>query len=391
MASMSWGIGFYGMSVLLVEIHATRGWPIPLVSAAITTHYLVGAALISRLDDAHGRFGVARVTAAGLCLTAAGLLCWAHALHPWQLFGAALVSGAGWSATSSAAVNAMLAPWFARRRPVALSMALNGASLGGIVVAPAAVLLNNSVGFEATAIGAAVLLIGVLAPLARWQLALTPAMMGQTIDNDPPTVGAPAPAPPGAPLPRREIWRDPLFRRVMMSFGIAMFAQVGLLSHLLAYLADHMAEAQAAVLLGLTSLSAVIGRSVLGALAQRIERRTAAASSISVQLVGLLVLQTLDGPVALGIGCLLFGFGVGTMITMPTIILQTRFGSGASLGRAVGLVVAVHQGLFSFAPATFGLLRGWLGDYRLVLILATALMAFAAWLLLPGRADRVRH
>lgn len=171
----------------------------------------------------------------------------------------------------------------------------------------------------------------------------------------------------------------------MMAFGIAMFAQVGLLSHLLTYLSAHIAESQAAMLLGLTSLSAVVGRSALGALAQRIDRRSAAASSMLVQLIGLLVLQTLDGPFALGIGCLLFGFGVGTMITMPTIILQTRFGSGAGLARAVGLVVAVHQGLFSFAPATFGLLRGWLGDYRLVLALATLLMALAAWMLLAGR------
>ena len=46
------------------------------------------------------------------------------------------VSGAGWAATSGAALNAIVAPWFDRDRPKAMSMAFNGASVGGILFAP---------------------------------------------------------------------------------------------------------------------------------------------------------------------------------------------------------------------------------------------------------------
>jgi hypothetical protein len=35
-AVFTWGIGFYGPPVFLNTIHYDRGWPIPLISAAIT-------------------------------------------------------------------------------------------------------------------------------------------------------------------------------------------------------------------------------------------------------------------------------------------------------------------------------------------------------------------
>jgi hypothetical protein len=42
-----WGIGFYGPSVFLRTLHDDRGWPIALVSAAITAHFL--ARIVCRL------------------------------------------------------------------------------------------------------------------------------------------------------------------------------------------------------------------------------------------------------------------------------------------------------------------------------------------------------
>jgi hypothetical protein len=77
-----------------------------------------------------------RITRAGALLTALGVLGWGFAQEPWQLFLATPISGAGWAMTSGAALNAMVAPWFVRRRPAALSMAFNGASMGGVIFSP---------------------------------------------------------------------------------------------------------------------------------------------------------------------------------------------------------------------------------------------------------------
>ena len=62
-----------------------------------------------------------------------GVTAWAVAQEPWQLLAATVFSGAGWAAMGAAAVNQIVSPWFIRTRPAALSMAYNGASVGGIV------------------------------------------------------------------------------------------------------------------------------------------------------------------------------------------------------------------------------------------------------------------
>ena len=48
-ATFAWGFGFYGQSVYLADLHATRGWPSSLIASATTVNYLIGALLLSRV------------------------------------------------------------------------------------------------------------------------------------------------------------------------------------------------------------------------------------------------------------------------------------------------------------------------------------------------------
>ena len=81
-------------------------------------------------------FGVPATIVTGACVTAVGIVGWASAAAPWQLFAAAIATGGGWVALGAVAVNAVIAPWFERARPVALAKAYNGASIGGVVFSP---------------------------------------------------------------------------------------------------------------------------------------------------------------------------------------------------------------------------------------------------------------
>jgi MFS family permease len=138
--------------VFLHVLHEERGWSVSLISSAITCHFLLSAGIVARLPTLYRRFGLAATTRAGGLAAGLGVLAWALAGDPWQLFPAALLSGAGWALTSGAAVNAMVAPWFERRRPAALSMALNGASVGGVLFAPLWALLISRLGFPLAAV-----------------------------------------------------------------------------------------------------------------------------------------------------------------------------------------------------------------------------------------------
>lgn len=58
LALFGWGVGFYGPPVFLHAVIARTGWPLPLVSAAVTFHFLFGAAVVAGLSSIHRRVGI---------------------------------------------------------------------------------------------------------------------------------------------------------------------------------------------------------------------------------------------------------------------------------------------------------------------------------------------
>ncbi|MBK9080275.1 MAG: MFS transporter [Hyphomicrobium sp.] len=166
-AVFAWGIGFYGPGVFLQTLHATKGWPIATISTAITAHFLIGAAIVAFLPEVHRALGLAQSTIFGAVLTALGIIGWSMSASPSHLFAAAVLSGIGWALTSGAAINAMIAPWFDKDRPKAISHAFNGASIGGVIFTPLLVAMISQIGFPQAALIFGTAMILVVAPLAH--------------------------------------------------------------------------------------------------------------------------------------------------------------------------------------------------------------------------------
>src|SRR5262245_12660285 len=147
LAVCGWGMGFYGPPVFLHAVQDARGFSLAIVSTAVTTHFLIGAVTVANLPALYRHFGLPAVTRAGAISLAAGVLGWALAISPWQLFVATIFSGAGWVALGAAAVNEIVSRWFVRNRAAALATAYNGASIGGVVFSPLWVTAIGLVGF----------------------------------------------------------------------------------------------------------------------------------------------------------------------------------------------------------------------------------------------------
>jgi MFS family permease len=393
-AVFGWGIGFYGPPIFLHAVHETRGWSVALVSAAVTSHFLLGALVVANLARLHRRLGVPATTSAGgLCL-ALGILGWALAAEPWQLFAATLVSGAGWAATGGAAINAMVAPWFVRRRPAALSMAYNGASVGGVVFSPLWVALIAAFGFAGAALLAGTVAVVVLALLARRYLAPTPTALGLRPDGE---GGAPAATSSAtSPAPRCAFRRDRRFLTLAAGTALGLFAQIGLIAHLFSLLVPALGPGGAGAAAGLATAAAVLGRTLLGwLLPQGADRRLAASGNYGLQVLGSLALLLAGGGdvVLLLTGVVLFGLGLGNATSLPPLIVQAEF-SPADAARAVALVTAVGQASYAFAPGAFGILRdllpGATGGAPMLFLAAAGLQVAAAATLLLGRRPRAR-
>ena len=79
---------------------------------------------------------------------AAAAVAMGQVTEPWQLYLANAVLAFGWSGTSLSMINNTLGLWFDKKRGMAISLALNGASFGGIIGVPLLVAAIGHFGFQ---------------------------------------------------------------------------------------------------------------------------------------------------------------------------------------------------------------------------------------------------
>ena len=360
LGAFGWGIGFFGPPVFLGEKLQTSGWSLGLISAAVSVHFLLGALTGAHLPELHRRFGAAVATKAGATAMAAGIVGWAVSAAHWQLFLAAALTGVGWGTMSAAALNLIVAPWFVRTRPAALSAAYNGGSVGGIVFSPLWVGAIGVLGFAwaATAIGLAMLLI--IWALADRYFERTPRAMGLQPDGNAPHVRSARVASPAAePLPGAALWRDRTFLLLAAGMSLGLFAQIGLTAHLFTLLAPALGAQGAGWAMASITVMAIAGRSAFAAvMAPGTGRSLFACIGYFAQLCGSVAFLIAGGEHLAWIvaGIALFGIGFGNATSLPPLIAQVEFDEG-DVQRVTALIVGIAQTGYALAPAAFGVVR----------------------------------
>jgi len=362
-ALFGWGVGFYGPPVFLHAVLVRTDWSLSLVSAAVTFHFLFGAGVIAVLPGIHRRFGIPAATLVGSVLLAAGVLGWAAAVEPWQLFVAALFTGGGWAPMGAAGINAIIAPWFVDKRPLALAKAYNGASIGGMVFSPLWAELIDRAGFPAAAMMVGLVMVVVVMSIATRELVRTPFGEGQGVDGRGygnvlvAAVFSEGVASTISPA----LWKEHRFLTLAAAMSLGLFAQIGLIAQLFSLMAPSMGMRLAGGIMALATGCAMGGRFIMAwLLGGRTDRRRAAAASYAVQALGTLLLWA-AGPEHLALfvlGIVLFGLGIGNATSLPPLIAQAEF-APTDVARVVARSVALSQALYAFAPAVLaGLILG---------------------------------
>ena len=356
LAIFGWGLGFYGQSVYVAELHRLRGWPTSLISSGTTFFYLFGAALVAFVAEAIRAFGPRHCLVAGTFAMAAAAVAIGQVREPWQLFLADALLGFGWAGTSLGIITNTLGLWFDSRRGMAISLALNGASFGGIVGVPLLVAGIGYFGFPGAMTVAAIVMVALMVPMILVFVGRPPLLAH----------GA-AVARPDAPSPtqiRARAFRDIAFLSVSAAFALVLFAQVGFIVHLIAFLDGVVGRERATLAMALLTAMAVVGRVLFSFVIDRMNQRLASALSFVSQAVALAIVINVRNDIALLAACALFGFSVGNLITLPSLIVHREF-DPRSFGVLVSLITAINQITYAFGPGAVGLLRDISGSYAL--------------------------
>jgi MFS family permease len=357
LATFGWGLGFYGQTVYLAELHRLHGWPTSLISAATTFFYLFGAVLVAFISEAMRSFGPRNCLLGGVVAMAVAAALIGEVAAPWQLYAVNALLAFGWAGTSLGVITNTLGLWFDKKRGMAISLALNGASFGGIVGVPLLVAAIGRFGFAGAMMSAAITMLVLMIPVILVFVGRPPGRVGLATD----LVAADQPS---ASRIRAQAFRDVGFLTVSIAFALVLFAQVGFIVHLMSFLDPIIGREHAATAVAVLTAMAALGRVLFSTVIDRLNQRLASAISFASQAVALAIIINSRNEMVLIAACGLFGFSVGNLITLPALIVQREF-DPRSFGVLVSLITAINQITYAFGPGIVGLLRDASGSYAL--------------------------
>jgi MFS family permease len=142
--------------------------------------------------------------------------------------------------------------------------------------------------------------------------------------------------------------------------------------HQIAFMEPIVGRAQAALSVSVMTAFAVTGRLTLGTVVDRLDPRWISSVSMFSQAAALFAMTRTTDTTLLLICCAAYGFSVGNIITLPSLIVQREFPT-AAFGLVLGLSTAIGTFAGAIGPGLIGLFRAAAGDYTAALLFCVAL------------------
>jgi MFS family permease len=216
---LTWGTLWYSAALLLPLLAQARGWSITLVMSGISVGLLAGGFASPRIGKAIDKYGGHYVMAAGSLLGAAGLAVLPFVTHPVVYYVVWVALGIAMAANLYDPAFATLTRIFGAdaRKQITLLTLMGG--FASTVSWPATHLLLGVTDWRGTYFIYAAVMALVVAPLHAFAIPRTKAK-------------APAPV-EGAKMPAVLASKGLIFALVACAFATFMFAQSGMLTHML--------------------------------------------------------------------------------------------------------------------------------------------------------------
>lgn len=380
-AVVGWSLTVFGMGVYVHVLSAQRGFSIGLISTAVTVSYLVSAVCLLSVGAATARFGPKPVIGFGACFLAVAVIALAFCDRGWQVFAVFAAMGVGRACLSSTSISTTLAPWFERHQGRAVSTALLGASVGGMVGTPFLLAVIGGFGSRGGLMLTGLITILIVLPVVFFVMKRSPHEMGLLPDGAVASVNAVPVA--HVVWSRKGAMATRRFNTQLFAFALALAVQIGFLSHHVSIVAPILGENIASLAVSCAALAAFAGRIALASFADRIDLRLTCGGVMMLAALSLVAMSQATGLESLLTTSVLYGLTIGNLTTLSPLIVRREFGA-VSFGAVFGAAASVIGLASAFGPGLFGVLRDFVGNYSLALMIAGLLNVVAAIVIVWG-------
>ncbi len=395
-AVMSLGV-FQGLGTYLVALERQFGWSRTALSGAFAFSRVQGAAIGPIEGFLIDRFGSRRMIFIGFSIMGGGFIFLSRTEEIWQFYLGFIILTLGSGLGGWLACVTIVNNWFIRKRSIAMSSAMSGMHIAGLLVSVLAIVVDNF-GFRNATTGIGVFILLFCLPMTRF-IRNRPEDHGLQPDGNipqPKTTGPEAYV--GEPeFTARQALRTRTFWIIAFVHLSSSVAIVSLALHLVPKLTDMGMSLSSAGIVVLTYTAVALpSQTAAGYLADRVPKTAAIFVFIVFQALGIMVIALADSLPMVYLFAVLYGIGFGGRVPLLTALRGDYFGR-KSFATIMGLSQLPNNLGMIAAPLFAGYMFDTTGSYFIpfsvfagLTALGGAVIWFAARPKLPMTAAHTR-
>jgi sugar phosphate permease len=345
------GIMFYGLPFFYDFWVKDFGWS----RATVTSGNAFGKIIVCLFGFFAGwvidRFGPRRLMLSGILMGGIALIGLSTVTSLWQFYLFYILSALGYMCGGPLPNQVLTSRWFNKSRGKAMGFAYLGIGIGGMLVPQIAKWLNVEFGWHQALMILGILMIAIAFPMA-WVVKENPESISHETKQETPKI------------PLSSILKKRPFYLLVIGSMCSIGAVSGTSQNLKLFFSLDLkySQSQAANVISLVLFASIIGRLLMGWLADRLQKKYVMMLIYTLVAVAIPLLYFASSPGVIYLFAFIFGIGLGGDYMVIPLMAAELFGVRV-MGRIMGLVLTADGLAEALAPMLVGWLRDRSGSY----------------------------
>ena len=389
-AALGTGAGQYGFGLFVEPLEREFGWSRAQINLSLS-FTLVGGLLAPWLGWVIDRYGTKPMMAVSLVLVAASFVARPLMTELWHWYALSLLQYIGYTGASMLSAGKLVGVWFQRRRNRAMAITAMGNNVGGMAFPPLMGLILTLLSWQGTyvALGVMSLLLVAYALVAVRDFPERSEVDEEFgADDGRGHAGGDSRLSHLTGRTLSAALRERAFYAISLSVVLGTFTYSAIIPNIIPHLQDGGAPLAIAVsVLTLYGLMGVVGKWMMGIVAERITARNALMVNFCGQAVCLLATLWADNPFVMWTAVPMMGIFNGAFGALFQLVVQDAFGV-RHFGKIMGIINFATMVSFGIGPWMTGAVYDLTDSYAFAFVGVAIMFAVGAASLTLARTDR---